>query len=151
MLAFKRYVWRSRAKRRHWLICLAELSRGTIYSFTTLHFFPSLYLLCVSVYLCLLRVYLAFFLSIFWWWYLPNVWSKKPKACPQIWIRFTQDLGLCLVLFALRSWRWNFLQNSLVQRFRCVWGYLSWTSRRTPYTSCPCGFYLHLHVWPIFI
>lgn len=69
----------------------------------------------------------------------------KGLACPQVWIRFTQGLGLCLVLFALRevrranaregiSFKKKKLQSSAVR------AYLSWWGRGIPYRTYPSSF-----------
>lgn len=75
---------------------------ATLTPLSFVYFFPSLFL-CVYLFLSAYAGFISLSLS-----FLVVIFTKrlvKGSACPQIWIRFTQGLGLCLVLFALRGVR----------------------------------------------
>lgn len=77
---------------------------ATLTPLSFVYFFPSVFLvLCVYLVLSAYSGFISLCLSI-----LVVIFTKrlvKGSARPQIWIRFAQGLGLCLVLFALRGVR----------------------------------------------
>lgn len=135
-----------KGKETHQLICPAQLARGASYSDTTflLYFsspFAFFFFLCISLsaHSGFISLSLLFLMVIF------TKCLVKGPACPQVWIRFTQGLGLCLAVFALtevrrvRDKKGNFSKKipSLAVR-----GYLRWRDWGIPCRIDLSFFYL---------
>ncbi len=92
-------------KETHQLLYPALQARGTIVSYTT---FLCIFLpLSLSFPLCVSFSAYSGFISLSPL-FLVVIFTKrlvKGPACPQVWIRFTQGLGLCLAVFALTGLR----------------------------------------------